>query len=89
MTGAKLSLITDPDIHLFIENNIRGGISMISNRYAKANNKYLNDGSLDPEKPTSFIQYLFLLQDCNNLYGTAMANFNYPVSDFKFWTTSK
>ena len=42
-------------MHLFIENNIRGGISMISNRYAKANNKYTEDG-LDSTLPTNFFE---------------------------------
>jgi len=54
MTGAKLDLFR-PEMHLFIENNIRGGISMISNRYAKANNKYTEDG-LDSTLPTNFFE---------------------------------
>ena len=37
MTGIKLDLLTDVDLHLFFEKDIRGGISMITNRYAKAN----------------------------------------------------
>jgi DNA polymerase type B, organellar and viral len=84
-TGAKLSLISDIDMHLFIENNIRGGISMISERYAKANNKYLIDEPFDETKPTSFIQYL----DMNGLYSTVMSRFKLGVSDFKFWTADQ
>lgn len=33
MTGVELELLTDPDIHLFVENGLRGGIAMISNVY--------------------------------------------------------
>ena len=29
MTGVSLELFTDPDMHLFVENGIRGGVSMI------------------------------------------------------------
>ena len=36
MIGIKFELISDIDIHLFIEKVMRGGISYISKRYAKA-----------------------------------------------------
>ena len=42
MTGVKLEKISDIDNYLFIEKGLRGGISYISKRYAKANNKYMN-----------------------------------------------
>ena len=32
-TGVALELLTDPEMHLFVESSIRGGISVISNRY--------------------------------------------------------
>ena len=42
-TGVKLEKISDIDKYLFIEKGLRGGISYIAKRYAKANNKYMND----------------------------------------------
>ena len=66
-TGVKLRLLTDSDMHLFFEEGIRGGVSMITNRYTKANHKYME--GYNPGDKTSFIQYL----DANNLYGLAMS----------------
>jgi len=65
-TGVKLELLTDLDMHLFTERGMRGGISMVSKRYAKANNPLV---SYNPEEPTTYITYL----DANNLYGWAMS----------------
>ena len=41
MTKNKLELIPDPGMYIFFEKGTRGGTSYISNRYSKANNKYL------------------------------------------------
>ena len=43
MTGVKLEKISYIDKYLFIQKELRGGISYIAKRYAKANNKYMND----------------------------------------------
>ena len=75
-TKAKLDTLYDIEIHQFLERGMRGGISMISNRYAKANNKYLQE--YDPERSSSYIIY----GDKNNLYGEAMVQ-SLPVGDFK------
>ena len=56
MTGIKLEKISDFDKYLFIEKGLRGGISYIAKRYAKANNKYMND--YYPKKPSTFMSYL-------------------------------
>ena len=58
MTGVKLEKISDIDKHLFIEKGLRGGISYIAKRYAKANNKHMND--YDPKKPLTFLSYLYM-----------------------------
>ncbi|XP_052779407.1 uncharacterized protein LOC128216784 [Mya arenaria] len=77
MTDVKLELLTDIDKILMIEAGIRGGVSQISNRYKKANNKYVRE--YDPLQPTTFLQYL----DANNLYGWAMVQ-PLPLRDFVF-----
>ena len=50
MTDIKSEKISDIDKYLFIEKGLRGGISYIAKRYAKANNEYLND--YHPKKPS-------------------------------------
>ena len=43
MTDEKLEEISNIDKYLFIEKGLRQGISYIAKRYAKANDKYMND----------------------------------------------
>ena len=57
MTKVELKLLSDYDMLLIIKKRIRGGILMISNRYGKANNKYMGE-MFDSEKPSSYITYL-------------------------------
>ena len=66
-TGVELELLTDMDMHLMIERGMRGGISMVSKRHAKANNPRVE--GYDPAQPTNYITYF----DANNLYGWAMS----------------
>ena len=73
----ELQLLHDYDMLMMFEKGIRGGISHISKRYAEANNKYMD--TYNPDKPSSFIQYL----DANNLYGWAMSQ-ALPTSGFKW-----
>ena len=67
------------DMYLFVEKMIRGGISMICHRHAKANNKYLDVHN--KEELQKYILYL----DANNLYGYAMSQY-LPVGGYK-WNT--
>ena len=76
-SNVTLELLTDPDMHLMIEKGLRGGISTITHRHAKANNKYLS--SYDPAKEGSYIVYL----DANNLYGWAMSQY-LPTGGFRW-----
>ena len=69
MTGIKLEKISDIDKYLFIEKGLRGEISYIAKRYAKANNKYIND--YDPKRLPTFISYLYM----NTLNGWAMSEY--------------
>ena len=77
MTGIKLEKISDIDMYLFIEKGTRGGISYIAKRYAKANNKYLND--YNSEEPSTFTSYL----DKNNLYGWTVSEY-LPYGEFNW-----
>ena len=79
LTGVKLDLITDPELYLAVENGIRGGISTINTRYAKANNPYMESGEYDPTEPHSYIALL----DANNLYGHSLAS-HLPTGNFSF-----
>ena len=79
LTDVKMELLTDVDMLLFFERGIRGGVSSIMNRYARANNPYMGAEAYDPSKPTSYIHFL----DANNLYGWAMSQ-KMPLSDFRW-----
>ena len=77
MTGVKFEKISDIGMYLFIEKGLRGGISYLAKKYAKANNKYKKN--YDPTKPSIYMPYL----DMNNLYGCEMSNY-LPYSGFKW-----
>ena len=81
-TNIKLELLTDYDMLLMVEKGIRGGIRHSIHRYAKANNKYMQNYNNNEE--SLYIQYL----DANNLYGWAMSK-KLPVNGFKWLDTSE
>ena len=76
---AKIELITDINMYLFTMEGIRGGLSMVSKRYANANNE--DTQNYDPTERKRYIIDL----DCNNLYGKAMSDY-LPYMDFE-WNT--
>ena len=81
MTRIELDLISDTDLHLFIEKGMRVGISYITKRHSTANNKYME--CYDSSEKSKYITYL----DANNLYGWAMSQY-LPYSGFK-WLNQK
>ena len=68
----------DAEQVLMIESCVRGGLSMCSNRYAVANNKYIQT-RYDSSKKYKLIMYY----DKNAMYGTAMLNY-LPRCGFQF-----
>ncbi len=79
MTKVELELLDDIDMYLMIERGVRGGVSMISNKYAKANTPYLPNN--DPTQPERYLMYW----DANNLYGDAMSK-PLPMEGFCWMT---
>ena len=77
VTKIELELISDIDIHLFIEKGMRGGICCIAKRHSKANNKYME--CYDSNKESIYISY--------NLNSWPMGQY-LPYSGFK-WLNQK
>ena len=77
VTKIKLKLISDIEMHYFIEEEITGRISYICKRFTKANNKYMNN--YDPTRANKYIMYI----DAKNLYGWTMSKY-LPYGGFKW-----
>ena len=77
MTAIRLEKISNIGMYYCIEKGTRGGVSYTAKKYAKANNKYMNDYNIG--KPSTFITYL----DMNNLYGWAMSEY-FPYGETKW-----
>ena len=76
-SSLTLELLSDINQYLFIIKGIRGGMSMVSKRYAVTNNKYVE--GYNSSKSSSFILYL----DANNLYGSTMQGY-LPWKNFEW-----
>ena len=74
-TRVKLKLITDHNMLLMVEKEIRRRICHAIHGYTKANNKYMKN--YDENEQSSFLEYL----DVNNLYGWAMSE-PFPFNGF-------
>ena len=81
MTKVELELLSDEAMYSFIERSIRGGVSQISKRLAKANIDGCKDH--DQKDPNVYLIYL----DANNLYGWAMSQ-ELPTHGFR-WLTAE
>ena len=85
VTNVELELLSDMDMLLMVEKDIRGGVSRINNRYGKANNKYMYMGDrFDASKPSKYITYL----EANNLYRWAMSK-PLPTHGFEWMKPSE
>ena len=69
MTVAILEKISNPDMHMFTERGMRGGICVAIQKYCEANNGFCCD--YDNSKPRTEIKYI----DMNNLKGKAMMSY--------------
>ena len=69
-TRDKLELHSDIDMYNLIESNIRGGMSIVTERHCLANNKYMGS-DFDTTQPSKFNLY----NDCTALYGWAMKQY--------------
>ena len=67
-TSVEIKLVIDPNIHLIIKKEIRGGRCYPIYYHAKANNKYINPNFVKKRDKESYIISL----DTKSLYSTAM-----------------
>ena len=81
-TGIELELFTDKLMHDVTESQKRGGVSMVSKRYGKANNPKCQ--GYDQSKPNKYLMYV----DATNLYGWAMSQ-PLPYGGFKWIEPNK
>ena len=76
-TKREIELFTDVDMVRFISRSIRGGITNVSHRYVKNNNKYMKD--YNPNMPSSHT----CVFDVNALYSYAMMQ-NMPTGAYRW-----
>ena len=76
-TNINLQLLTDIHMLLMIEEGIRGGMCQSIHRYAKANNKCMNN--YDKIIDSSYLKYLH----ANSLYGWSVSQ-KLPINGFKW-----
>ena len=77
-TRQKLEIPRDPDMHLFFDKGLNGGVSQIGTPWAEANHEGIKE-KYDEECMRSYI----VMFDCNNQYGWAMSQF-LPTHGFRW-----
>ena len=77
LTKQVLEIPTDPNMHIFFDRGMRGGISMVANPFAQANNEFMDN--FNSSLPRSEIKFY----DANNQYGWAMEHF-LPTHGFEW-----
>jgi hypothetical protein len=77
----SIDLLSNLDMYIMFERGIQGGVSQITQRYAKANNPYLE--GYDANILNSYIMYF----DANKFYGWSMME-NLPISHLKWCNPS-
>ena len=81
----KLELMTNLDMHVMVENGIRGGVATIgSPRYAKAKHEEMGE-DYDQKKENSLLLYL----DFNAMYSYCMKQYCLPTFGWKYLTESE
>ncbi len=66
LTEVEIELFIDPEMYLFIENSIRGGIVQVAKRYSRSNNKYLKK-NFNRNQTSSYLIYLDGISNINIL----------------------
>lgn len=82
-TKVELELFDSVEMYNFVESGLRGGVSVISKRYSKAENIYTH-----PDKDfKNKLQTYLLMIDVSNLYGYALQK-PLPINNFE-WVPKK
>ena len=76
MAKVELEKISDPDLHIFIERCMRGGISYVNKRFSKADDKFCPD--YDKNKPKvsliTMIRIIYMEMQYVNIYHMEVLN---------------
>ena len=94
-TGTKVELMKDPDMNLFIDSSMYGGVSFARNPYL-ASSRDINDSEKSEVSENNLLsddscnqpRNHLLLLDCNNQYGEAMSQ-KLPIGGFKWLTKNE
>ena len=74
MTEINLELISDPDMHIFFEKGIRGGISYISNRSSQANDRYFKTQNKNQKVLYTSTRTICMVMECLSFFQQVDSN---------------